>query len=168
MAQAVDSSSAGAPESGSKRFTMVAIVALFLVIGIGTGFFLLQRLPGAPGAAPAGVTPATLAPAATPLVAPELITLENLIVNPAGTDGSRYLVMSIAFEVRDMTTKERLEAMRVPVRDLIAGVVGGRRVDELSSVAHRDSLKRILSDTVRAFLQVPGPLPAYFPQYVLQ
>lgn len=94
--------------------------------------------------------------------------LENLIVNPAGSHGERYLAVSLGFEAEDAAVLAELEEREVVVRDALLSLLSARTVDELSTVAQRDSMKGELREAVNARLPSGGIDRIYFTRYVLQ
>lgn len=94
--------------------------------------------------------------------------MENLVLNPAGTGGTRFLMVSVAFGVKDEAAAESMKARDHEVRDAMLGVLGTKTVGQLADIAVRDSIK---SELVR---QVGGLFPkgtvkrVYFPQFVIQ
>lgn len=98
----------------------------------------------------------------------ESLTLENLVVNPAGSDGMRYLILSMVIEPSSSADAETLRKRDAQVRDLATGVAGLYRTEWLAGTPQRDSLKVFLGDTLAAALKLDRSPTIYFPQYVLQ
>ncbi len=94
--------------------------------------------------------------------------LENLIVNPAGSRGERYLAVSLGFEAADDAVLAELEEREVVVRDALLRLLSDHSVEELSTVAQRDSLKGKLLGAVNARLREGAIDRIYFTRYVLQ
>ncbi len=97
-----------------------------------------------------------------------LFAVENLVVNPAGTQGRRFLVLSLSVEVDPVEALPRLEGGEVRVRDGLLRALGGWGVEELAAVENRAALEAQIREVV---LHVAGNAPVgriYFSQYVLQ
>lgn len=105
---------------------------------------------------------------ATPVEYGAFTEMENLVVNPAGSRGERYLAISLGFEAADAGVLAELEEREVVVRDAVLRILSARTIDELSTVAQRDSLKTELRAAVNARLPEGGVDRLYFTRYVLQ
>lgn len=96
-------------------------------------------------------------------------TIENLVLNPAESGGTRFLLLSIAFEVKDEAALEQLKGRDAELRDLVLASVGKRTVEQLSDMVLRDSLKLELRDVAKGLLKRKSQVKRiYFPQFVIQ
>jgi len=98
----------------------------------------------------------------------ELYTVDNLVLNPAGTRGRRFLVASVAIEVDRRRTLPLLENSEVQIRDGMIRALSSQGVDELADPARRpemeDMLRRVVSDITDG-----APVGrVYFSRFVLQ
>ena len=94
--------------------------------------------------------------------------VENLVLNPARSGGSRFLLLSVGFGVKDDATAKVLADRDPELRDVIIRCFGAKTVDELVDVTMRDSLKVELQQAVGDRFG-PGTVSAvYFPQFVIQ
>ena len=60
--------------------------------------------------------------------------LENLIVNPAGSRGERFLMVSVAFEVPDDEALNLLHEREIQVRDVVSASLSARTLEELAEL----------------------------------
>lgn len=100
--------------------------------------------------------------------ASDLHVIENLVVNPAGTEGTRFLLVSVAVAPRKPLTVETLAGMDLGLRDALIRVLGAKSVEELVSIADRDAL---VEELMTAIEKVTGPdtiEQVLLPQYVIQ
>jgi flagellar FliL protein len=96
-------------------------------------------------------------------------TIENLVLNPAQSGGTRFLLLSIAFELKDEGSVEELKARDAELRDLVLATVGKRTVEELTDMTIRDSLKVELQGVAKGLLKKKSRVRRiYFPQFVIQ
>lgn len=95
-------------------------------------------------------------------------TLDNLIVNPAGTQGTRFLVVSVALEVDRPETVTALVSRDAEVRDAVLKVLGGKTVADLSDVEKREVLKDEIGAAVTALMKGGEIRRLYLPQFVIQ
>ena len=171
---------------------MKALVPLVLA---GTASLVIGGALGAYGLAPFLTTPAPAAPRAAVAssdaagegddagdeFAPEdpqsrkgntgartIHMLENLVLNPAQSNGTRFLMVSLAFELKSASASETLTQREAELRDVVLRVLGSKTVDDLARLSARDSLKLELRDSVRTLLPKGTLNRVYLPQYVIQ
>jgi len=94
--------------------------------------------------------------------------VENMIINPAQSQGSRYLMINVGFESDQETVLTELEEKEVVVRDRVIKMLGEFTVPELSDIDRRAFLKDTLLSSVNAVLKDGEVRRLYFTQYVLQ
>ena len=131
------------PEAPTKgRSFLVPLLAL-IVGGVGAfGFTQADTLRTMIGGAPSA---AALA-GEVPIEYGEFAELDGIVINPADTDGRRYLMIKIGVEAEDAETLARL-----------------------SDITKRDSLKTEILDRFNRMLGEDGPVTRiYFTQFVLQ
>lgn len=97
-----------------------------------------------------------------------LHVVENVVLNPANSRGTRYLMVSVAFAVGDETVVESMKSREPEVRDALMGVLGAKTVSELSDIAQRDSLKTEVKEGVGKLFPGANFEHIYFPQFVIQ
>lgn len=100
--------------------------------------------------------------------APAFHTLDNLVVNPAGSQGTRFLVMSLAIRVSEKGSTEELLARDPEIRDALLSLLSARTVDELANPGARDSLKQSLKTAIESVVGAGKIATILFPQFVLQ
>lgn len=100
--------------------------------------------------------------------APPVLLLENLVLNPASSGGSRYLLMSIAIESTDKASVDALTLRDAELKDLILTTLSRKTVDQLSDVGGRDAIKTELIDAVKERFGKTSIKHLYFPQFVIQ
>lgn len=97
-----------------------------------------------------------------------LFTLESLVVNPAGTNGTRFLIVSLAVEPTSSSGVETLKAHEPEIRDRLLQVLASKTVEQLSSLELRDSLKVEIVSAIDETVPSAGVHRLFMPQYVLQ
>lgn len=98
----------------------------------------------------------------------QFMELEGLIINPAGTDGKRYLMVNIGLEGPDESILTEVKEREIVVRDTILKVLGRRSVGELADLGQRSMLKSEIVNAVNAVTRKGKIERMYFTQYVLQ
>ena len=169
--------------AGSKPGAMIAIAGLVggLVIGGLGGTFALGPMLAKKLVAPAAVS----AEAATTeersgdeehggkdgekKAGATVQMMENLVLNPAGSNGTRFLMAAVAAEVKDEKVKEAMSGRDAERRDAVLRVLGERTVDQLADMSLREGIKKEVIDSLNSRLQSKTAVKrVYFPQFVIQ
>jgi len=94
--------------------------------------------------------------------------LDNLVVNPAGSEGTRYLLVSVAIEPEDAGMVPELAAMEVAFRHGLLGFLGSKTVQELTDISKREALVDELKLVMEKVAGKGVISRVYLPQYVIQ
>lgn len=94
--------------------------------------------------------------------------LDNMIVNPAQTNGTRYLMVNLGLESAEPSVIEEIGTKEVVIRDIVIDVLSRRTVEDLSEIQGRDVLKDSLRLSINGVLANGEIDRLYFTQYVLQ
>lgn len=101
-----------------------------------------------------------------------LHVIDNLVLNPAGSGGTRFLMLSAAVEFSDAKLVDQFKARDAEVRDVVLRVMGSKSVDELTEMSMREPLRQEVSDSLSAMLPKKQRKKAiarvFFPQFVIQ
>lgn len=136
-----------------------------VLLGVLSGIYLIApRLGLGQTAHAAPTTPA--APVST--VPRPLYTIDNVVLNPAQTGGTRFLMAAVTFELATVEAQTALKARESEVRDTVLHVLGEKTVAQLSDVSQRDTIKTQIQSAVGAKLGPATVLRVYFPQFVIQ
>ena len=100
--------------------------------------------------------------------AASVYTIDNLVLNPAGSGGTRFLLLSIAFEMKDAGALESIKTRDAELRDAVLVTLGSKTVEQLSEMTARDSLKTELRTATAKALHTRAVRRVYFPQFVIQ
>ena len=101
--------------------------------------------------------------------APPLYTISDLVLNPAGSGGTRFLMLSVAFDMKDSTGVEALKLRDAEIKDAVLALVGSKTVDQLAEVSAREPLKVEIRDLVGRITRKPKAIKRVsFPQFVIQ
>lgn len=94
--------------------------------------------------------------------------IDNLIVNPAGSQGRRFLMLSVAIELPDSKAEQVLRSQDAKLRDGIIGAIQGQPFDVITSPVGRDSVRVAITRVVRPLVPGAAFVRVYLPQFVLQ
>lgn len=94
--------------------------------------------------------------------------IENIIVNPAGTGGRRFLSTSIGFELSSPEATSAFETREAVVRDALITILSSQSIPELSDFKQREKLRRLIQLRVEKLLETDQIAAVYFTEFVLQ
>lgn len=160
---------AAAPETpveptaaGGSKKTMIFAVGALVVGGVLGLFVVGPKLRG-----PAKPAPEAAAKGGAKPEPAKIFRLDNIIVNPAGTQGQRFLIVSIAIEVGTDLTLDRLKNSEVPFRDAVTGMIERMSLPQLTQLGARDTIRNGVTVFARKFAQDTA-VHVYLPQFLIQ
>jgi len=99
---------------------------------------------------------------------PQIVVVKDVIVNPAGTNGSHLLVTTIGLEVNSTEGKLELEQKEVQTRDILVTILTGKRMDELTTPEQKELLREEIHQRINKILKT-GPLgKVYISKFIIQ
>jgi flagellar basal body-associated protein FliL len=169
-----ETSEAQAPAGGASALllpdALVRISIGIIILGVmSVGAFIVITDVIAPRLGP--VQPIEEEPEPEVLVEPpgEQWVIADVIVNPAGTRGKRYLRLGVALETRDgPLVLAELDSRRAQMRDLLIRKFSARTIDELSDPTVREEIRLSCIEEINANLGDGQIEEMYFTDYVLQ
>ena len=97
-----------------------------------------------------------------------MFMISDIIVNPAGTGGTRFLSTSIGFEVEKSSASGRLTEKEAIIRDALITILSSQSIPELSDFRQRDRLRLVIERRVEKILKSEDIAAVYFTEFVLQ
>ena len=94
--------------------------------------------------------------------------IDNLVLNPARSQGSRFLLVSIAVEVADAELSELVSEREFEIRAALILVLGAKSTEELTDIEKRPAIVEEIHD---AIVEIMGPdvvRHVFIPQFVIQ
>ncbi len=174
-AQGGDATPAEARPGGTKGLrarlsSPVVKIVLFVVMlaAMGGGSFLLVQNVIRPKVAPDETVTADEPP---PVPEPgELLVIEDLLVNPAGTRASRFLRVAAALEfpAGEAELGAELERRRHQFRDLFITEFSSRTLDELVDAKVKEEIREELLARLNESISGGKLTNLYFTEYVIQ
>jgi flagellar protein FliL len=154
---------ADAPKASSKRNVLILAIA-GLLAGSAAGLF---------GIAPVLAKRKTAAVETHKKegkVAEAAVThsVENLVLNPAGSGGTRFLMVTATFELHDGAVEQQMKDHDAEIRDHILGALGKKTVEELSDITQRETMKQEVLAAVASLLPKDAVRKVFFAQFVIQ
>ena len=142
------------------------IIQLVLVYFI-TANFLVKTVPGQPGHGDAQHVEEAEEESEEEEGELKIFTIKDLIINPAGTNGQRLLLLSVGFSVYGEEKFKKLEESEVILTDVVLSTLSVKTLSELSKVESKDSLKVELHNKIKEAMPKSSVKNVYFSKYVL-
>ena len=98
----------------------------------------------------------------------EVYQIEDIIVNPAGTQGRRFLVVSLGFEVSEKKVLVALAERETQIRDAMITLLSSKNLEYLADVMNREPLREEIRSAANRFIDKGEVIRVYFIGYVLQ
>jgi flagellar FliL protein len=103
---------------------------------------------------------------------PTVYKLDNLIVNPADSQGQRFLMCTVAVTSDDPHALDVLREHEIELRDHVITLLSHKTMDRLTSEGARDTLRaELLNTVIKPVLGADAEdteLKVYLPQFVVQ
>jgi len=99
---------------------------------------------------------------------PSIYQLDNLVMNPAASGGSHFLLMSVALQLKDAASLETIKGRDAELRDAILRLVSRKTIDQVTDLSARDQLSSELMDVLSKMFGTGTVTKIYFPQFVIQ
>jgi flagellar basal body-associated protein FliL len=100
--------------------------------------------------------------------AEKIYQFPDIIVNPAGTSGRRFLVVSMSLEVSEAKALEELKVKEPILRDALITLLAAKSFEYVSDVLNMETLRSEIMDEVNKHLTKGKVTKIYFTGYVLQ
>src|SRR5690606_12927220 len=115
------------------RLLFIAMISVGLTVGAGTGAMvvgpMLAKKLGKPASESAHVDENAEADSSTSGAAPAVHLISDLVLNPAGSGGSRFLLVTIALDCGSSTAATTFAARDAELRDIVLSTLGRKTVD---------------------------------------
>ncbi|MFA7228517.1 MAG: flagellar basal body-associated FliL family protein [Melioribacteraceae bacterium] len=94
--------------------------------------------------------------------------VEDLIINPAKTDGKRLLMSSLGFDISTEAEHQELKAKDVLLKDAVISVMSSKELTQLGNTAYRDTLRTEIVKRLSQLMPKVKINTIYFSKYILQ
>jgi flagellar basal body-associated protein FliL len=94
--------------------------------------------------------------------------VENVIVNPLGSEGTHFLMATVAISLVDSKQEESLKAHEDEMRDRVISVLEKQTLESLSAPGARDTLRGRIATALAPLTGSADPSRVYLPQFVIQ
>lgn len=94
--------------------------------------------------------------------------IDDLVVNPAGSGGLRYLAASVGLRSSAPTFLEDMKTRDAPIKDALIRILGSKTTDELANVQAREGMRAEIQQEVGRIIPEQKVDAIYFTRFVLQ
>jgi flagellar FliL protein len=98
----------------------------------------------------------------------EMVMVDDIIVNPAGTGGTRFLSASIGFEISSKESVERFNKRLPIIRDALISILGSKTLEQLSDAKEKEIARYQIRKRIAQLLETEEIAGVYFTDFVLQ
>lgn len=161
--QVPDAAAATAPAAPGKK-NIIIMAAAGLLVGAAAGLFGVGPILAKKKAE----SPVVEHEAAVKPQSSVTHKIENIVLNPAGTNGTRFLMVSAAFQVKNAETGVLMKEHEEEIRDHMLALLSKKTVDELADATQRDAIKKEVLDVVAPLFPKGALLKVLFTQFVVQ
>lgn len=97
-----------------------------------------------------------------------VFAIEDIVVNPAGTAGSRFLSASFGIEVSNAETAGRLEEREPLVRDALITILSSKTLAELTDAKQKEIMRLQIKKRLSLLLKTEAVTNVFYTDFVLQ
>ncbi|MFH1701055.1 MAG: flagellar basal body-associated FliL family protein [Candidatus Zixiibacteriota bacterium] len=98
----------------------------------------------------------------------DIYLINQIIINPAGTGGTRFLSTSIGFELKSVEAGRLFRERDAIVRDALITILSSQSVSQLSDFKKRESLRKLIKLRVQKLLKTDEIAAVYFTEFAMQ
>lgn len=95
-------------------------------------------------------------------------SIKDIVVNPAGTAGSRFLSVSFGFELGSASLMSEFEAREPIVRDVLITILSSKTLAELTDAKQKEVMRVQIKKRLSQVLNTEELSGVYFTDFVLQ
>lgn len=158
-----------APRKGSIRLLLTILFVLVIPAAVGAAVAYSQYPRIAEKAAATGMAfIGDQGEKEEPLKYGHFIMISDLLINPAGTGGKGFLVVSLGLETKSSSVIAEVAEKEIVIRDAILQLLSEHTQEELAAIELRGALKQEIVDELNQILQNGDVDRLYFTQFLLQ
>jgi flagellar protein FliL len=154
---------------GMTPMKLVIIGVPVFLVQLAVVYFLVAKFvaPSTAAAAPSEPAKAAETKESTD-AAKSIFVVKDVIVNPAGTNGTRFLLTTVGFEIAGAEREKDLEKKEVQVRDVLNTILTSKGLDELVKPEQREALRKEILIKVAEMLPAGSLTNVYFSKFIIQ
>jgi len=150
----------------SKKMILIGIPVFLIQVLI--LYFILSKFVGTNSAAVPDKPGKEITEAATEETSKNIFVIKDIIVNPSGTNGTRFLLTTIGVEVSTAEAMKEMESMDIQIRDALNSILTSKGLVELSDVQQREKLREEIGLRISSYLKTGKTKNVYFSKFIIQ
>jgi len=154
-------------QQGMTPMKLVIIGVPLFLVQLAVVYFLVAKFV-APGAAAPAPDQSKAADQKDAADAKSIFVVKDVIVNPAGTNGTRFLLTTVGFEINGLEREKDLEKKEVQVRDVLNTILTSKGLEDLAGNEQREALRKEILQKVGAMLPAGSLTNVYFSKFIIQ
>ena len=95
-------------------------------------------------------------------------TIKDIVINPAGTGGTRFLSVSFAFELESSEVEAQFVAREAAIRDALITILSSKTVAQLTDAKQKEIARYQIKKRVSDLLHTSDLAGVYYTDFVLQ
>jgi flagellar FliL protein len=99
---------------------------------------------------------------------PNLLVIKDIIINPAGTNGGRFLLATIGIDVNSPEALVELNKKEVQVRDALNTVLTEKTLPQLIDITQREQLRTEIAKKMGDIINTGKVRNIYFSKFIIQ
>ena len=174
-----------APKEGGKKTGLSSKLVLFggigmgaIVLGVALAMFVIQPMMSG-SEAESGVQTAEIGKNRTEQPKKKrrssveggkaaIYSIKNIVINPAGTGGSRFLSASISFELESGEAQRQFEDREPIIRDALITILSSKTVAQLTDPKQKEITRYQIKKRVSQLMETEEVAGVYYTDFVLQ
>lgn len=100
--------------------------------------------------------------------ASSVYTIKDIVVNPSGTGGQRYLSVSFAFDLGSEQLKTTFEQREPIIRDALITILSSKTVAQLTDAREKEIIRLQVKKRLMQMLKTKDLAGVYYSDFVLQ
>jgi flagellar protein FliL len=96
-----------------------------------------------------------------------IYSIDDIILNPAGTDGKKIFLMSISFDLSSEKDKEVFKEKEILVKDAVISTTSAKNLTQLNNIAYRDTLRTEIVKEINTRIQNIKINRIYFSKFII-
>ncbi|MBU8934916.1 MAG: flagellar basal body-associated FliL family protein [candidate division Zixibacteria bacterium] len=98
----------------------------------------------------------------------EMYSISDIVVNPAGTGGSRYLSVSFSFDLESPEVHAAFDAREPAIRDALITILSSKTVAQLTDAKQKEIVRYQIKKRISKLLRTDELAAVYYTDFVLQ
>ena len=98
----------------------------------------------------------------------QIYTVEDVIVNPADSQGMQFILINFGFEVKSNSDLELLKKREIQVRDILIKILSSKTLAQLDGPEDKENLRKEVKEAIQKILPEGHLLNVYFSNYIIQ